>query len=697
MADIENMFSSQSKEEEHTLPELPSSSPLASHTSSKPRKPPTITPKRFTRFFTPRQTARDAKKSRCQSKSARQLRDITRNAVNRKATSPRPSAKTQDLKEIENATPRQNKRRKLSPALESSPLQSSPSKRVVFDESPIKVRVDCDALPGLSDDEDEVASLCDDFERLPTPIRRLGGASTSSRMLQRSFGGARSLGRGRVRDHCADWQDSTSNFYTMPKDRHSFQGSALPFCTAACRSNSMVAIGDEDGGIRLVDSSGAEGIEFGQEHVAFRPHQNAVMDLSFSSDDYLFATASGDQTARVIDMRTQQTRYIMAGHCSSVKQIRFQPGNDSILATSSRDGSVQIWDLRCRGSNIPVNDFRVGLDSDMNATLSAAVNRQVVYASTCISIRDAHSHVPNASKRSSSSLFAPKSESAQRADVSITALTFLPQGREHLFLTASEANASVKLWDIRGRYSSRGPTLPVSSTAEPEGHLKHRRFGLSSIVLSGDGSRFYSLCRDSTVYAYSTNHLILGQAPELAGGRSRWRSNEGQTGLGPLYGFRHPQLKTSSFYIKAGIRPAKDDKEEMLAVGSRDGCAVLFPTDENYFRNTQRRSEVDQDASQTLSGLPSRPSLQRSTSALAKDTIPIYEHGTALVRGHQSEVTGLTWTYDGDLVTIGDDFSARCWREGPQARELRTGGEGEGKRWNSGWADVRTGYDSDED
>ena len=683
------------------LPELPSSSPLTAHISSKPRKPPTITPKRFTRFFTPRQTARETRKSKYQSKSARQLRDITRNAVNRKTTSPRTTAQVQEFEDIENETPRRSKRRKLSPALESSPLQSTPSKRVAFDSSPIRVHVDRTQIHDLSEDEDDMTSLCDDLERLRTPIGRLNDMSMSSRMLQRSFGGSRTLGRGRVRDHCADSQDSTSNFYTLPKDRHSFQGSALPFSTAACRSNSMVAIGDEDGGIRLVDSSAAEGIEFGKEHVSFRPHQNAIMDLSFSSDDYLFATASGDQTARVIDMRTQQTRYIMAGHGSSVKQIRFQPGNDSILATSSRDGSVQIWDLRCRGSNAPANDFPTTLESDTDNSLQSTAHRQVVYASTCISIRDAHSYAASGSVRSTSNLFAPKPDSSQRAEVSITALTFLPQGREHLFLTASEANASVKLWDIRARYSSRGPTLPVSSTAEPESHIKHRRFGLSSIALSGDGSRFYSLCRDNTIYAYSTNHLILGRAPEFAGGRARWRSsNESQTGLGPLYGFRHSQLKTSSFYIKAGIRQAKDDKEEMLAVGSRDGCAVLFPTDENYFRKTQRQSAIN-EVDEVSSGLPTRSSLAGSASALTgrgQDTIPIYQHGTALVRGHQSgEVTGLTWTHDGELVTIGDDFSARCWREGQQARELRTGGEGEGKRWNSGWADVRNGYDDDED
>lgn len=552
----------------------------------------------------------------------------------------------------------------------------------------------------------------------------------------------RAIGRGSILDHCSgmcwavfrgiypltytDWQDQTSNFYSRPEDYHSFRGSALPFCTANCNctstlisevlpyvltsrtANSLIAIGDEEGGIRLIDSSGAEGVSFAKEHISFKPHNNAVMDIAFSSDDYLLATASGDQTARVIDMRTQQTRFIMAGHISSVKQVRFQPGNDSILATSSRDGSVQVWDLRCRGSEAPALDFQVPLEPGMGEPI-ASRHKQVIYANTCISIKDAHALQSATEPRS----LLTKGESARRNDVSITALSFLHPGREHLLLTASEANASVKLWDIRGKYMSRrGPAVPVSATREPETHNRHRHFGLSSMVLSGDGGRLYTLCKDSTVYAYSTNHLILGHAPELTAPLPKWRrsNREGQVGLGPLYGFRHPQFHATSFYVKASIRKAKDDQSEMLAVGSRDGCAVLFPTDERFFKRPQP-TIVDEDEDDEEDDLPTLPSqatrltTQRTTSGTTasttassrwQDNIPIYEQGTALVRGHQSEVTSLTWTADGELVTVGDDFMARCWREGPQARDLRVGGEAEGRRWGCGWAEVREGYDEEE-
>lgn len=466
----------------------------------------------------------------------------------------------------------------------------------------------------------------------------------------------------------------------------------------------MVALGDEDGGVRLVDSSGADGIEFSKTHVSFKPHRNAVMDMAFSADDYLLATASGDQTARVIDMRTQQIRYVMTGHISSVKQIRFQPGNDNVLATSSRDGSVQIWDLRLRGMESPLQAISTSLGNDEDDSGLLPRNRKVIYARTCISIKDAHAATD---RTVPSGLFAVKPEAkARRPDVSITAISFLPQGREHLFISASEANASVKLWDIRARYTSRkSAAMPISSTKEPESHIRNRRFGVSSLVLGADGARLYSLCRDNTVYAYSTNHLVLGHAPELSDPIQKWRrpAKEDQLGLGPLYGFRHENLQATSFYVKAAVRPAKTDKEEMLAVGSRDGCAVLFPTDEKYFSGRYTQTHVDEDDSDDgeEDGLPRLRSSQRLNAALRQaahhdDSLPIYNHGTSLLRGHQKEVTSVGWTVDGELVTVSDDFTARCWREGSMARDLRLGGEAGGMRWNCGWADVRAGHDEEE-
>ncbi|CAD0030806.1 unnamed protein product [Aureobasidium pullulans] len=589
------------------------------------------------------------------SKSSKRLKDITKNAVNQVKFNG-----FHDLPQFE--TPR--KKRKILPTPESSPVQpldSSPLRPLDYHvPSNLSHRIDYDFDDSDIEEEDEDEEA-EEEKHFPAPITRLRDVGTSSRILQRSFGGARGVGRGRINDHCVpDWRAQTADYYTRPEDCHNYRGQALPFCVTRCNTNSLVAIGDEEGGVRLIDSAYADN-SFSQHH-----------------------------TSRIVDMHTQQTRYVMHSHTSSVKQVRFQPGNDNIVATSSRDGSVMIWDLRCRGQDAPVVDYAVSFEPGNSMVNSARRANTVTYASSVNSMRDAHG----------------LQQESRRSDISVTALSFLSDSRSHLLLTATEANASVKLWDLRGKYTSRrnGPSVSVSSTREPEAHFKHRQFGISSLALSGDGSRFYALCRDSTVYAYSTNHLIMGSAPEYEPSSntqaSKWfRPRQGLSGNGPLYGFRHPMFKSTSFYVKSALRPATSSHPEMLAVGSREGCAVLFPTDEAFLKKKSPQPSsgtstpiIEQDGA-------SGPRSRTGSAAKLEDTsLPIYNQGTALIRAHgRSEVTGLAWSTEGELVTLGDDFTARCWRDNDcnAAKGMRICGEGQGARWGWGWADVE-GYDEEE-
>ena len=485
-------------------------------------------------------------------------------------------------------------------------------------------------------------------------------------------------------------------------------------CLARCAdidlsANTLVAIGDEDGGVRLLESGKDEKPDFSTAYLSFRPHLNAILDLAFSPDDLLLATASGDQTSHVIDMPTQRATYTLAGHVSSVKQIRFQPGSSNVLASSSRDGSVQIWDLRCKGLDAPVRDIKISLEPPNGDTNRSSTSNKVTWARSVNAIFEAHASRQPVSTNSvingkpTPSFDAPsKTESpGRKGDASITSICFLQPGRENLLLTASEVNANVKLWDLRTPHNHRrSRATPLSSTRQPESHNRHRHFGLTSLSLSDDGGRLYTLCRDNTIYTYLTSHLILGHAPELSRSFSKPRRSGGseKEGLGPIYGFRHPKFHATTFYVKSALRPAKDDKSEVLAVGSSDGCAIVFPTDERYMErsNHQRMQCLD-------SPFPkSRPSWMRADSGTGlstrlEDTIPIYHHGSALIRGHNRELTALTWTPKGDLVTVGDDCAARCWREDDAiTRDLRLGGETEGRRWGCGWAEAEKGWDDDE-
>lgn len=519
-------------------------------------------------------------------------------------------------------------------------------------------------------------------------------------------------------------------------------------------ANGLVAVGDEEGRVRLLDTStenyGKSSSSFSDIYISFPAHGNAVIDLAFSDDDYLLATASGDQTGKVIDMMTQTPISILDHHTASLKQVRFQPGKGggNVLATSGRDGSVKIWDLRCRGG--PAQEFTV---EERTQGLQYGLPKKVNQGCVVNSIFDAHARTTRPTRQMRKAMQAAVAgdvttrweEPGRVGEVSVTAIQFLPAGKEHLLLSACEADASIKLWDIRSVHTSRQKASnPISATAPPESHSQWRPFGMSSMSLSTDGARLYGLCKDNTVYAYSTSHLVLGSAPELSSkgnDHPRRRNGTVQEGLGPLYGFRHEKFHATSFYVKTAVRPAKQGRPELLAVGSSDGCALLFPTDERYFMGAaadqyddHRNPPVfgqDNNAAPTpiftspfsrggslprplvaendstaasAAAAPRRPGLFRTSSMSSMhgrlvDTIPIVRNGTALVRGHENkEVGAVCWTHDGSLVSVGDDNIIRCWREDQEkAGALRSGGEGEGRRWASGWAEMGENWDDEVD
>lgn len=215
-------------------PELFSSSPpssMATTGSRKPKRPPPITPKRFTRFFTPR-NSKNASSRAAVSRSGRQLQDITRAAANRGNAAPRTTPrKTVNFADIENQmqTPQSSSRKRKSAYLspETSPVQSSPSKRSRYVTPP--------PFTILED-----APVFDEPPVFPVPVRRIRSLGAASRMLQRSFGGILSVGRGFRRDHCSSWQEQTADFYSSAEDLHQLPQGAPPFCTASCNSMSHI-------------------------------------------------------------------------------------------------------------------------------------------------------------------------------------------------------------------------------------------------------------------------------------------------------------------------------------------------------------------------------------------------------------------------------------------------------------------------
>ena len=677
----------------------------------RPTRPPTITPRRFTRFFTPRQT--HGYRSVRTSRTA--LQNISGPALNKRVNCRRRNREENNNDgSVQPGNPHGQKRKRSVTSTDES-MQSTPLRRTAFflpssqenpgDHEVNETSVHCSASKPVDIFEDVVldeeattedeteGEEEDDSENESAPrtypprpaVRQYRTIGTSASLLSLRLSGRRT---GTEPSSNILWQQETSAFHSGPSDVYScasLDGPAmtLPFCTASCNTNSLTAVGDEQGGIRLMDSARDHKEGFTKHYLAISGiHSNAVMDLTFSEDDALLATASGDQESHVIDMTTQQTLYCLAGHTASVKRVQFQPGSSNVLATCSRDGNINIWDLRSPCADRPSLHLRSSLPvkGDGGLPKHAPINH----------IRAAHTASFAKFRNADEATIEWARERGRYANSSVTSLAFIPDpGRGHLLFSGSEADATIKVWDMRTMYNSRRPRPhPISTAEEPPNHRLHRRYGLTSLAFSGDGAKLYSLCRDHTVYVYPTSHLILGDAPELSLLPTRPRRPGGleRSGLGPIYALRHLQFSVSTFYLKLAIRKASDDKPELLAIGSSDNCAVVFPTSERYLNSgTKRTLGLDLNSS--------------SESMHQYHSLPIYEHGTPLVRGHEKEVTAVAWNFDGSLTTVSDDFTVRCWREDAiSARQLRQGGEAEGRRWMCGWADVGDkSYDDDND
>lgn len=97
-------------------------------------------------------------------------------------------------------------------------------------------------------------------------------------------------------------------------------------------------------------------MEFDEKKVTNR-HRSKVTNINFDSSGTLLASSSEDSSVKVWDLRKQQLVKTLAGHQERVVNAYFHPKCDRFVISASSDGEVKIWDWF---SQIVVKELNVG-------------------------------------------------------------------------------------------------------------------------------------------------------------------------------------------------------------------------------------------------------------------------------------------------------------------------------------------------
>src|SRR5689334_3146340 len=74
-------------------------------------------------------------------------------------------------------------------------------------------------------------------------------------------------------------------------------------------------------------------------------HSQTVGRIAWAPDGSILASASGDKTIRLWDIKTGELLQVITGHEEGVWAIEYHPSGD-IIASGSHDKTVRIWDAK---------------------------------------------------------------------------------------------------------------------------------------------------------------------------------------------------------------------------------------------------------------------------------------------------------------------------------------------------------------
>ncbi|XP_077194773.1 denticleless protein homolog isoform X2 [Paroedura picta] len=284
----------------------------------------------------------------------------------------------------------------------------------------------------------------------------------------------------------------------------------------------ILAVANEEGFVRLYDTQ----TQGSGKHIfrEWHAHSNAVFDLTWVPSEHKIVTVSGDQTAKVWDVRTAELLGVCRGHQCSLKSVAFSKFESAVFCTGGRDGNIMVWDTRCSKKD--------------------GFYRQVKQISGAHNIMDKHMPSKLKKKKQAGKGLAPSVDFQQ-------SVTVVVLQDEHTLISAGAVDGVIKVWDLRKSYTTyRQDPVPSRWFSYPG--TSTRKLGYSSLVLDSTGTSLFANCTDDIIYMFNMSSLRDAPASAFSGHQN------------------------SSFYVKSGISP--DD--QFLISGSSDQSAYIWKVSE---------------------------------------------------------------------------------------------------------------------